>query len=787
MSLGALIEKFRVVALDRVEKMNLLMVQLERDLEDASVVEELMREVHTLKGEANMMGFADINLVAHQVEHMLLTITAKRSESNRGHNDLVFEGLDMMRQLLTKSVGSESHPVDLAGFVDRVANARLPKVGGHSEAFDDSETSEVLGEEVVAQEVIGAVEVELGLQESSVWQQSAAENSAGASTRARIESTSHPAVLADSKTGEGKGSSEAQLRIQGGGSLRVDLEKLEELGDIAADVLLLSRRFEHRLNALEEIRRDFRGWLAENDGNLPKNHQLSARNLVHRLDAFETMLNEEAYLVSTRASHLDEQSRRLRHVPLAQVLSHYPRAVRDLAGSQGKRIRMIHTFGEVEVDRAILTALSEPLLHLIRNAVDHGIESPEERLLAGKDDEGEIGLKAEYVGDGIRVVLHDDGRGIDPSHIRKKAVERGLITSEQARNLSDQGAMALIFESGFTTREVVSNVSGRGIGMDVVRRQISQLNGYIEVESEVGRGTSFVLHLPLSSAVNSILMIRIGGERFAVTASDVERVEVVAAGDIRRVHGRMNVYCDRELIPFVDWKNLLGVGGRGAKPGVNTDEFRVLIIKKGLRKAAVWIDEVIGEREALSRPLGEFLGGVGLCQAVALTAASEVVPMLNVMELLARAEAAEIVGNSAAGGLQGDFGEEVVGAEGQDTRKTVLVVEDSSVTRALVTSILRDEGYRVLEADDGGQGMRVLGENRVDLVLTDVQMPRMSGLELLKEIRASNEWVGLPVVVLSMLGEPEDKERAMALGANGYLVKLNFSEKELVQSVRRWL
>ncbi len=800
MSLGALIEKFRVVALDRVEKMNLLMVQLERDLEDAAVIEELMREVHTLKGEANMMGFADINLVAHQVEHMLLAITTKGFESTRASNDLVFEGLDMMRQLLTKSVGGEERPVDLAGFVDRVADARLGKAGGLGEGsrVSDisglSEGSEVVIAEIIAEEVIAAIEIEqeLGLQESSAWQRTFGEKTAGSSTRTRIDSPNFEGVSDDKKSTKSAGGSEAQLRIQGGGSLRVDLEKLEELGDIAADVLLLSRRFEHRMSALADIRRDFRNWLGENNDKLPKSQQLGARNLAHRLDAFETTLNDEAYLVCTRAGHLDEQSRRLRHVPLAQVLSHYPRAVRDLAGSQGKRIRMVHTFGEVEVDRAILTALSEPLLHLIRNAVDHGIESPEDRLLAGKEEEGEIGLKAEYVGDGIRVVLYDDGRGIDPAHIRKKAVERRLISEEQALNLSDQGAMALIFESGFTTRDVVSDLSGRGIGMDVVRRQIAQLNGFIEVESKVGRGTSFVLHLPLSTAVNSILMIRIGSERFAVAASDVERVEIVLASDIRRVHGRMNVYSDRELIPFVDWKKLLGVSGQSTDAAGRTDEFRVLIIKKGVRKAAVWIDDVIGEREALSRPLGEFLGGVGLCQSVALTAASEVVPMLNVMELLARAEIESGAGNWVDGGSGEDFGEQEVGGvgavgAGRDGRKTVLVVEDSAVTRALVASVLRDEGYRVLEADDGRQGLQVLGESRVDLVLTDVQMPRMDGLELLQAIRTSSELAGMPVVILSMLGEPEDKERAMALGANGYLVKLNFSERELLSSVRRWL
>lgn len=806
MSLGALIEKFRVVALDRVEKMNLLMIQLERDLHDSAVIEELMREVHTLKGEANMMGFADINLVAHQVEHVLLAITAPGAESDRVMNDLVFEGLDMTRQLLTKTAGGEERPVDLAGFVDRVALARIGEdvhASDTREVFEGAFEEESLAEVSLAEvSVAGAVESEPSLQEASSWERAPVDAPAsgfagsgtGGATRTRIESAGVSAIVVDGKSGEGNAAggmaSQVQgLRIQGGGSLRVDLDKLEELGDIAADVLLLSRRFEHRLSVLEEIRRAFRGWLSASEGQLPKGQQVAARNLMHRLDAFETMLGEEAYLVSTRAGHLDEQTRRLRHVPLAQVLSHYPRAVRDLASAQGKRIRMVHVFGEVEVDRAVLTALSEPLLHLIRNAVDHGIESPAERLQAGKEEEGEIGLLAEYVGDGIQVVLYDDGRGIDPAVIRKKALARGLLNAEQAREMSDQEVIALIFEAGFTTRDVVSDVSGRGIGMDVVRRQISQLGGYIEVESEIGHGTRFVLHLPLSSAVNSILMILIGGHRFAVAANDVERVETVVPGDVRRVHGGMNVYSGRELIPLVDWAGLLGVGSRARDIRAESGEFRVLIVKKGTRKAAVWIDEVIGEREAISRPLGEFLSGVGLCQAVALTAASEVVPMLNVLELLMRPGSEVMVGSSDGGGGAGRrlASGEGAGEDGAG-QKTVLVVEDSDVTRALVTSILRDEGYRVLEAGDGAQGWRVLGGGeRVDLVLTDVQMPQMDGLELLRSIRSSEELAGVPVLVLSMLGEPEDKERAMELGANGYLVKMNFEEKELLRSVRRWL
>ncbi|MBA2663084.1 MAG: response regulator [Bradymonadaceae bacterium] len=773
MSLGALIEKFRAVALDRIEKMNLTMVLLERNPGDAHARDELMREIHTLKGEAKMMGFADINLVAHQTEHLLLVLAARNFDVERALVDVVFEGLDLTRQLLTKSAGAAERPVDLAGFIDRVTAAR--NSAGAKQTTAALETSPTPPRE---QPVSAPTESPAPFGDSGGW----ARPSTGRATRTRIQAPDDERAAA-SEPGAQPGAeitNAAMLRIQSTGTLRVDLEKLESLGDVAADVLLLSRRFDYRLGDLEALRGEFRGWLGQVEGTLPKSQQNALRNLVHRLDAFETSLREEAYLVSMRSGQLDEQTRRLRHVPLAQVLSHYPRAVRDLASAQGKRVRLVHAFGDVEVDRAILSAMSEPLLHLVRNAVDHGIEPPEQRAQLGKEGEGEIGLLAEHVGDGIRVVLYDDGRGIDPNFIRAKAFERGLINAEQAETLSDQDAIALIFEAGFSTRDAVDDISGRGIGMDVVRRQISRLGGYIEIESEVGKGTSFMLHLPVSSAVSSVLIIVIGARRFAIAATDVERVDVIGRDELRRVHGGVCVRYSEELVALVDWAPLLGIEQRTAAPM----EFTVLLVRKGTRKVAVWVDTVIGEHEAISRPLGEFLGGIRPCQGVALTDAGEVVPLLNVLDLLTRTRA-ELQFNPD--GLAVKKRWTAIGDMPAIDIKTILVVEDSEVTRALVTSILRGVGYRVLEADDGDHGLRVLERNRVDLVLTDVQMPRMNGLELLAAIRASSQHARLPVIVLSTLGEPEDKERAMQLGANGYLVKLNFQEKELLNSVRRYI
>lgn len=850
MSFGALIEKFRAVALDRIERMNVLLVQLEHDPMDAEATEEILREIHTLKGEAKMMGFADVNLVSHQTEHLLTLITERGFEIPQNVVDVAFEGFDIVRQLLTKSAGASDAPVDLSGFVERVTGARsaaaLPSSPPISEVFyeppsqapasqfDDLAAS--LAADSWGESPGASDDFQEGLRPSGGEGSRATSADAddvdrswapgglrrgghGRSTRARIDASQVATARRDgageSDDSPSSTSSDRLLRLQVGGSLRVDLEKLERLGDVAGEVLLLSRRLNYGLGELASIRDDLRLWLERLDGVLPIQTVSQLRNVVHRFDDFTSGTREETYLITSRTAQLDEEVRGLRHVPLAQVMSHYPRAVRDLAREQGKRVRLVHAFGNVEVDRTLLSALSEPMLHLIRNAVDHGIESPDERREMGKDQEAMIRLQAEYIGDSIRVVIEDDGRGISPQLLREKAVARGLFSQERAELLSDQEALALIFDAGFTTRDSVSDVSGRGIGMDVVRRQVTEMGGYIEVESEVGEGTSITMILPVSSAVSQVLMVEIGGRQFALAAKQVVRVGAVSRAEIMRSHGAAFVDYDGEMIALADWAQLLIARGE-PQPVDTREKLTVLILRRGSQFVAVSVCQVLGEREAMSRPFGDFLRGVRLCRGVALTDAGEVVPLLNVPELLAQsdvtsprnmatlstrarsekpagAEATATSPGAKESGDNPDFADLAPHAhEDPDTSNyspqyRVLVVEDSEITRDLVTRILGNHGYQFVIAEDGQMGWELLQQHPVDLVLSDVQMPRMDGLELLSKIRASREFADLPVVMLTTLGDPKDKARALGLGADGYLVKLDFQESDLVEMVRRHL
>jgi chemotaxis protein histidine kinase CheA len=719
MSLDALIEKFRGVALDRVEKMDVLLVAIEQDGTEEAI-EELQREIHTLKGEAKMMGFADVNLVSHLTEHLILEASARQFAVKPEATETMFEGFDVLRALMTKSPAGASAPIDLAGFVDRVTDLRRPLATAEPSdaAFERPKTA----------------------------------------PRKRVRDGS-------------------LLRIQAAGSTRVDLAKLERLGEVTGEILLTSRRTEFQLSELEQLGVAYSRLFDRLQSLLPSTLMRETRGLGHDFDAVLGELHTNIAQTQQWGSFLDAQTRELRHLPLERALQHYPRAVRDLAAAQGKKVRFVQEVVGVEVDRVVLNGLADPLLHLIRNAVDHGIEAPADRLRQSKPVEGTVELYAEMAGDSIRVILRDDGAGIDPQHIAAKAVERELISAEEAATMGRDELLGLIFEPGFSTREHVTDISGRGIGMDVVRRQVGAIGGTVELHSEPGEGTAFTLVLPVSSSVGSVLTFIVDGAAFGIPTQDVQRVEFIDANDV--VNGSHVVVQGEEeeeptLVPLVDWKKVLG-GHRLPRRGRLT----ILHVRRGSRSVAMAVDDVGGEREAMTRPLGRFLAGVRMCRGVAITNAGDVVPLLNVNELLSPENS---ISTEPARTVRATMELPKIVAP-----KQVLIVEDSEITRALVAGILRDMGLRVVEAEDGLHGWETLNQQRFDLVLSDVQMPRMDGLELLEKIRADPRFRALPVVMLTTLNDVSDKEAALKLGASAYLVKLNFQEKELIRTVRRFL
>lgn len=530
MNLTGLIEKFRAVALDRTERMNTLLVSLERH-QGGEVLAELLRETHTLKGEARMMGFADVNLVTHLLEQLVFE-GLQEDPVREDVFDVLFLGLDVLRALLTKSTGLGAMPADLTGFVDQV----------------------------MAWKQAGPIS-QLGEPSSVVF----------------MSSSAMP---------------DLQVRKS---SVRVEFHHVDELWSEAHTVA----------GALSAMKPMVEGTKSDLSEVLKEAHKALER--------------------------LMESVSLMREVSLAEVFSHYPRAVRELARSSGgKRVRMVCEFADVKIDRGTLEGLSDAVLHLIRNAIDHGIETPPERRAAGKPDEGEICLWCSRESNLLKVVVSDDGTGLDLVRIRDAAVRRGWVVETEA--VSEEALLDLVFRPGFSTREHAGELSGRGIGMDVVRQKVEELGGEISVQSQFGKGTSIEIFLPMS---------------------------------------------ERSVF------NDLGT-------------------------------------ETLSGP-------------------------------------------------------------------KVLLIDDSDITRALVGGLLRKGGFTVREAIHGEDACEVLNRWSPDVIICDLNMPVMNGIEFLTWLRQNTLCSQIPVLMLSTRGSDFDRKQAANAGANGFVAKLQFDEAELIRAVETCL
>ncbi|HLV24776.1 MAG TPA: response regulator [Gemmatimonadales bacterium] len=500
------------------------------------------------------------------------------------------------------------------------------------------------------------------------------------------------------------------------------------------------------------------------------------RRLLSELADEAAALARDAHLISlhsTRAAgavvrasdELLEGVRRLRLRPFEEAVEALPRVVRDLAAETERQVTLRITGGEVEADRAVLDGLREAIMHLVRNAVDHGIESPEDRLRAGKPANGTVTLSASLRGQHrLRVSVRDDGRGIDLAAAAELAHRRGRPVPADPRALIN-----LLFESGMSTRASTTEISGRGVGLDVVRSLVRRLRGTISVESQPGEGTSFIIDTPLTLATQRALLTSVSGQLFAVPSAYVAGVRAVDPEELRHIDGQLMLPAADGAIPVAMLASVLG------PPLVASEKDgklpAVLVRQDGERKA-FFVDELIDEMEIVVRPLDipetsaqESLAGV------ALLPSGRIALVLSVASLLQRASGA-------------DPAIRVKGAARAPARR-VLVVDDSITTRTLEASVLEAAGYHVTTAVDGRAAWNILQDRGADLVLSDVQMPNLDGYQLCELIRSSPKYEALPVILVTSLESPEQRRRGLEAGADAYIVKSSFDQEELLDTVRQ--
>ena len=725
------------------------LVALESAADKTPVLDELMRAAHSLKGGARILGLEALVKLAHALEDIFVAALRDKLALGGAAVDALLGATDLI------SAGLADGEAGMAG-LDALARPTLSLLATlRAGALVDTAAS-------TPPAVDRAEPV--------------------APAPASPASPASPAPLApppaEAPVAPGRAADK---------SIRMTADAVGRLTSLAAEAVVEATRLESLLDDFSSLR--------ERQGELYKT-LTELNTLLERgagpaalhaglAGAFASLAHSNA-LLAERHARLEQYARRSsslaqrlsretlasRMLPFASILRGYPRLVRDLTRELGKSGRLDLRGESTQIDREVLDRLDAPLGHLLRNALDHGLESPAERTACGKPAEGRLLLEAYHRAGKLRVVLSDDGRGIDPERLRAAVVARGLEPAERAAALSASELYEFLFLPGFSTATALTEISGRGVGLDAVRAMVQDAHGTVRIRSTPGIGTSFDIELPVTRSVVRVLRVSIADEAYAIPIAGIERVLSVDAGALRTIEGRPYFGFEGVDIALVPACEVLALAPPDWQPGV----LRVVVIRDGERTYGLVVDAFAGECDLVVRPIDPRLGELRDVAALATDEAGGVVLILDVEELVRNVD-----GLIGGGQLQRLPGGEVDAAA--TARKRILVVDDSLTVRQAARQLLENQGYAVDVAVDGLEAWSALRLHPYELVVTDVDMPRLNGIELVRKIRGEKRFIELPVVVVSYKDRGEDRQRGLEAGANYYLSKGGFRDTALLEAV----
>ena len=736
---------------EHVRSLNQDFLQLEKNPEEEQEarLKTLFRSAHSLKGAARSVNVHLIEGACHQLEEILTALQDRRLPLHKDLFALLFATVDAMEEAgMRLREQQDLADAPLAKLLERLKDAatlRPPNDGGGG----------------AREEASAALERKMPPPESASLQ--------------APPMTHHPASSHQETSKES---------VPVSSSLRVAAEKFDTLLARMGELLVARRRLESRLGDLSTLQDHVQQWQTEwqrvekviqnTEAGLPRhaaqvlresgNHW---RQLNKDLERLGTGLAGDNRLLEQTTAPLDDEIRRVRMLPFAEACAGLDRLVRDLAQAEGKEALLVVQGGEVEMDRSILEGLKDPLRHLVRNALSHGLESPDKRRQMNKPSCGRIEVAAALRGSQVEVVVKDDGGGLDLEALREKARRLRLPDSADEQELS-----RLIFLPGFSTAQLITDVSGRGVGLDVVKSRVESLHGTVAVSFLPGKGTRFILTVPLTLTTLRAVLVKAAGQTYAFAGTNVQRFVRVDKNELRSLAGRPTVLLGGAPIPFAF---LAGVLQPGTQPPLGEGKMPVLVVAAGERTMAFAVDEFVAEQEILIKSLGARIRRLPLVAGATLLSSGKIALVLNAANLVRSA-----LGKTPVPAT-------TVETKAVKTPKRILIVEDSVTTRALEKSILEAAGYQVSTAVDGRAAWQFLQEHDMDLVVSDVEMPHVDGFELTEAIRASRKRQALPVVLVTAREKEQDKERGIAVGADAYLVKSAFDQRNLLETIAQLL
>ncbi|MEK6682398.1 MAG: hybrid sensor histidine kinase/response regulator [Nitrospirota bacterium] len=749
-----LLDIFKEEGAEYLKRLEDGLLNLEKNPKNITILEDIFRNAHNLKGAARILGLTEIAALAHELESAFslakdgkLTITPERV-------DAISETIDKINGLMNSGINPPFNPSISPlskGGTARGVGGLLEGAGllkGETEAIKDGE-AKIEKEAVI--ETVGK---------------------------------------------RSEGVTAAGMDRQAQGSVRVATTRLDDLMNQAGELLVAKMKFEQRMedvNSLitltenlikgfNRIRRDeirlkktgLRGSRPHTStarlGVLQFTDDLTANlsSFNDRLIRFSSEFYENNIDLSNITDRLQDSVKVIRMLPLSTILKTQQKMVRDLTRRLNKKVELKIEGEGIELDKRILEGLKDPFVHLITNCIDHGIESPDERRKAGKGEEGIIEITATAKGSFVEIVIRDDGRGMSVDKIRAKALKKGIVTEETLSNLSNEQIINFIFEHGFSTSDIITDVSGRGVGMDVVKKNIEELNGMIYIQSESGKGCKTIIMVPLTLATVKALLMRTGTETVALPVTVIDRIMKVKADDISMIEGNNAFKYEGEIIPVARMDQALGF----KKMEGDKEVFPVVIIGAGEKRTAFIVDGFIGEETIILKNLTYPLTKVRNVAGVALLGDGRIAVILNPAELIDSMTSVKPAPIRRV-------------MENEMQRQSVLVVDDSITTRTMEKNILESSGYDVTLAVDGVDAYNKLQGKRFDIIVLDVQMPNMDGFEFTEKVRDTPALNDIPIILLTSLEKDEDKRRGIDVGANAYITKRTFNQSNLLETIKR--
>jgi two-component system chemotaxis sensor kinase CheA len=784
-----LLATFADQAKEQLQTINQRLLALEKAGADerGPLLEEIFREAHSLKGASRAVNLDRVEAVAHKLESLFSVIQNGQIEPDAKIFDVAYQALDAITVLVQEGLTGAEADVDIEAVCAALAAAESGEGAAAPAAADEAPAEEAPAEEPVAEE--------------------APVEEAPAEEPAPKPAAKKPAAK---KPAAKKAKTDAAPVDE---TVRVATSKLDALMAQVGELLAARIGAEHRMaevrvlfDALFEIEESWRkhrpARMLELALEGDESALAEARTLVGFLEASDEKLKEvrvglgelrrkfesDSRRMAQVTTDLQDDVRRTRMLPVSTVFDTFPRMVRDVTRELNKEVELVIEGGETEVDKQVLEQLRSPLTHMVRNCVDHGMEDPDAREAAGKKREGRVVLRAGQRAADLVIEVIDDGAGIDVEKVKAKAVEKGVITAENAEGMTEREALWLIFRSGFSTKAAVTDLSGRGVGMDVVREHIERLHGMIDVESTLGEGSKFTLSVPLSVATTRCLLVQAGGQTFGIPITNVERIVRLSAEDIGHTEGREAIRIDERPMALLRLAGVLGLPAEETE-GVSQP---AIILGSADRRAAFLVDGLLGAQEIATKTLPKPLIRVRHIAAATIVGTGEIVPILNVLDLLkASAKSAPAVAprkvaktETPVPSAQSPESKAPKKAEPKG-KQSILVVDDSVTIRTFEKALLEAAGYDVTAASDGLEAWNMLQSKSCDLIVSDVEMPNMTGFELTEKVRGDSKLKDMPLVLVTTLSSDEDRKRGIEAGADAYVIKGSAEQDHLLDTVKR--